>query len=56
MTSIEIGLVIFLAYLCLYGLVSRVCKCIESCALSKMFGSKVDSDTLQQTLKEITHE
>ena len=32
MSSFEIGLLLVTAYLALYGLVSRICECIERCA------------------------
>lgn len=35
MTFVEILTCILLAYLCLYALIARICKCVEHCASAK---------------------
>lgn len=39
MTSFEIGLIIVVIYICLYGLVNRICKCVEACMLGKTYNT-----------------
>ena len=35
MTAIEIGGLILISYLAVFGIVNRICKCIEHCATGK---------------------
>lgn len=35
MASWEIGLLITIVYVCVYGVVNRICKCVETCAAAK---------------------
>ena len=34
---LQIGLLIVLTYVCVYGVINRICKCIENCSMSKAF-------------------
>lgn len=56
MTSFEIGILVFLIYLCVYSLINRICKCIESCAMSKMVGQNFDGESLINLVKKVTNE
>lgn len=35
MEVLQYGLLIFLVYLCVYGIVNRVCRCFETCSKYK---------------------
>lgn len=56
MTFIEILICILIVYICLYLLISRICKCIEHCATARVFsefresGVNVILDNLQKTI------
>lgn len=56
MIFIETLICILLAYLCLYALIARVCKCVEHCATARAFskfresGIDVSLDKLQKTI------
>ena len=56
MTSFEIGILVFLTYICMYGLVNRICKCIETCAMSKMVRQNFDGEGLIDLVKKVTNE
>lgn len=45
MIFIETLICILLAYLCLYALISRVCKCIEHCASAKGY-AKIEEEKI----------
>lgn len=56
MIFIEVLICILLAYICVYALIARVCKCVEHCATAKAFskfreyGIDVSLDNLQKTI------
>lgn len=35
MSSFEICIIVFFIYLCVYSIISRICKCVEHCSNSK---------------------
>lgn len=37
MSPVTIGILIVLTYICVFGLVNRICKCVEHCATAKSF-------------------
>lgn len=41
MTSFEIGVLAVILYICVYGIVNRICKCIEQVTANK-YGVKED--------------
>lgn len=45
MALFEFCVAALFVYLCLYGLVNRVCKCMEHCATAKAYGKFVDTAT-----------
>lgn len=64
MIFIETLICILLAYICIYALIARVCKCVEHCATARAFskfresGIDVSLDKLQKTIdkfKETNH-
>lgn len=44
MIFINILICVLLAYLCLYALIARICKCIEYCAITRAFSKLGESD------------
>ena len=38
MTLFQVALFIVLIYICIFGIVNRICKCVEHCATSKSYG------------------
>lgn len=46
MIFIETLICILLAYLCLYALIARICKCIEHCASAKGYAKLEDAKIL----------
>ena len=45
MELFEFCVAVLFVYLCLYGLVNRVCRCKEHCATAKAYGKFVDNVT-----------
>lgn len=45
MIFIETLICILLAYICLYALISRICKCVEHCASAKWY-AKLEEDKI----------
>lgn len=37
MTLLQLILIIIVLYLCIYALISRVCKCVEHCATARAY-------------------
>lgn len=35
MEVLQYGLLIFLVYLCVYAIVNRICRCVETCSRNK---------------------
>ena len=33
---LQAAILIFMIYICVYSIISRICKCFENCALAKM--------------------
>lgn len=60
MIFIETLICILLAYLCVYALIARVCKCVEHCATARAFskfresGIDVSLDKLRKTIDQST--
>lgn len=55
MSSFEIGVLIFLTYLCVYSIVSRICKTRENIEMSRSIG-KIDGHTLYKIMEEFKNE
>lgn len=55
MSSFEIGVLIFLTYLCVYSIVSRICKTRENIEVSRSIG-KMDSHMLNKMMEELKNE
>ena len=43
MSFLEIGIIIILSYLAVYGIVNRICTCIEKCNMTTSYASTVVS-------------
>lgn len=52
MSSVEIGLLILLTYLCIHGIVNRISKCIENCYLAKYYKGEVPNINSTMTSSE----
>lgn len=46
MTIIEIGGLILLGYFAVFGIVNRICKCIEHCATGKAIRAGIGANTV----------
>ena len=44
MTSFEIGVLAVILYICVYGIINRICKCIEQVTANK-YGAKSRNET-----------
>lgn len=53
MTLVQYMLILFAIYLCVYALISRVCKCIEHCATARAY-SKFHEKGIQLKMDDIT--
>ena len=38
LAAVQTALIIVIIYICVYGVVNRICKCIEYCSLAKSYG------------------
>lgn len=43
MTAIQAGLFILVIYICVYGIVNRICTCIEHCATGKAYQTAINN-------------
>lgn len=55
MSSFEIGVLIVIVYLCVYGIVSRICKTVENLEVTRSIG-RIDSNTLNKMMEEFNNE
>ena len=55
MSSFEIGVLIFLTYLCVHSIVSRICKTKENIEVTRSIG-KMDSNMLNKMMGEFNNE
>lgn len=53
MTLFETALLVVLIYICVFGIVNRICKCIEQAAMAKVLGAATVNMSPEQ-LREIT--
>lgn len=53
MTLFETALLVVLIYICVFGIVNRICKCIEQAAMAKALGAATVNMSPEQ-LREIT--
>lgn len=42
--SFELALLIILVYLCVWGIINRICRCIETTAIAKAYGGYLSTD------------
>lgn len=52
MTPIQYTFILFVIYLCVYALISRVCKCIEHCATARAY-SKFHENGIQLKMDDV---
>lgn len=52
MEIFQIALVIVIAYIAVFMLLDRVCKCCEMCAMYKAYGKAVDMDKVKNVMKQ----
>ena len=38
LAAVQTALIIVIIYICVYGVVNRICKCIEYCSMAKSYG------------------
>ena len=55
MSSFEIAVLIVIAYLCVYSIVSRICKTKENIEVTRSIG-KMDSHMLNKMMEEFNNE
>lgn len=55
MSSFEIGVLIFLTYLCVYSIILRICKTKENIEVTRSIG-KMDSHMLNKMMGEFNNE
>ena len=44
LNPLMLGIIILIAYVCVFSLVDRICKCVEHCANAKSFAKTVTSN------------
>lgn len=44
LSPLMLGIIILIAYICVFSLVDRICKCVEHCANAKSFAKTVASN------------
>lgn len=52
MTLVQYMLILFVIYLCIYALISRICKCIEHCATARAY-SKFRENGIQLKMDDV---
>ena len=55
MTSFEIGVLAVILYICVYGIINRICKCIEQVTANK-YGAKEDQYEQSRNETDATRE
>ena len=44
LSPLMLGIIILIAYICVFSLVDRICKCVEHCANATSFATPVTSN------------
>ena len=39
MDALKIGAIVLIAYICVYSIIDRICKCMENCAMSNAYNT-----------------
>lgn len=55
MSSFEIGVLAVILYICVYGIINRICKCIEQVTANK-YGAKEDQYEQSRNETDATRE
>lgn len=56
MTLLQQLVIIFILYLCVYALISRVCKCIEHCATARAYSKFTENGGRFKTFADVVKE
>lgn len=55
MSSFEICIVVFFVYLCVYSIISRICKCAEHCSTAKSLAQFLVNNQWTDAEEALTH-
>ena len=43
LNSVEIAVITFIVYICIFAIVNRICKCVEHCATARTYSKAVEA-------------